>query len=191
MALSSNVRRSIPAVSWSRYIGLSLQLGGNLSHNHSSVMKKILLQIWRIFPHWLQEILSRRIRPLFQVFAAAVILNQDKKILLVKATYQRFHPWGLPGGSLEYGERPEEAVIREVWEETSLNVCIEKFLLASSWMPDRVGLYYLCRITDGMFHPSDEVSEFEYFSVENLPDVRPIDRDIILRLYKMVEHELA
>ena len=80
-------------------------------------MKKILLQIWRIFPAWLQDILSRIIRPLFQVFVAAVMFDEDKKILLVKSTYQRFHPWGLPGGSLEYGEHPEKAVIREVLEE--------------------------------------------------------------------------
>jgi ADP-ribose pyrophosphatase YjhB (NUDIX family) len=155
------------------------------------MMKKILLQIWRIFPAWLQDILSRIIRPLFQVFVAAVMFDEDKKILLVKSTYQRFHPWGLPGGSLEYGEHPEDGVIREVWEETGLNVCIEKFLLVNSWLPDRVGLYYLCRIVDGTFHPSEEVSEFAYFSLEDLPDIRPIDFGMIKRLHRMVEHELA
>jgi len=155
------------------------------------MMKRILLQIWRIFPAWLQDILSRIIRPLFQVFVAAVMFDEDKKILLVKSTYQRFHPWGLPGGSLEYGEHPEDGVIREVWEETGLNVCIEKFLLVNSWLPDRVGLYYLCRIVDGTFHPSEEVSEFAYFSLEDLPDIHPIDVGMIKRLHRMVEHELA
>jgi len=153
--------------------------------------KKILLKIWRIFPVWVQEILSRIIRPLFQVFAAAVIFNDHKNIFLVKSTYQRFHPWGLPGGSLEYGEHPEAAVIREVWEETGLNVCIERLLLVNSWLPDRIGLYYLCRITGGTFHPTEEVSEFDYFSLENLPDVRTLDRDMIRRLHQMVDHELA
>ena len=152
---------------------------------------KILLQIWRVFPTWVQEILSRRIRPLFQVFAAAVIFDENKNIFLVKSTYQRFHPWGLPGGSLEYGEHPEAAVIREVWEETGLNVCIERLLLVNSWLPDRVGLYYLCRITGGTFHPTDEVSEFDYFSLEDLPDVKPLDTAMIKRLYRMAEHELA
>lgn len=153
--------------------------------------KKILLKIWRILPLWLQIVLSRIIRPLFQVFAAAVIFDEDKKIFLVKSTYQRFHPWGLPGGSLEYGEHPEEAVIREVWEETGLNVCIEKLLLVNSWLPDRVGLYYLCKIIDGRFCPSDEVSEFAYFSLDSLPDIKLIDVGMIKRLHGMVEHELA
>ena len=155
------------------------------------MIRKLLLQIWRILPAWLQTILSRIIRPLFQVFAAAVILDGDRNIFLVKSTYQRFHPWGLPGGSLEYGEHPEEAVVRELWEETGLNICIEKLLLVNSWLPDRVGFYYLCRIVDGAFHPSDEVSEFAYFSPENLPDVRSLDKDMLKRLHQMVEHELA
>jgi ADP-ribose pyrophosphatase YjhB (NUDIX family) len=91
--------------------------------------KNILLKIWRMFPAWLQEVVSRIFRPLFQVFAVAVIFNSDKQILLVKSTYQRVYPWGLPGGSLEYGEHPEDAVVRELFEETSLNIEIERFLL--------------------------------------------------------------
>jgi 8-oxo-dGTP diphosphatase len=166
-------------------------LEGILTHNYPQTNKKVLLQVWRLLPVWLQFRLSRVIRPLFQVFAAAVIFDQHKNIFLVKSTYQRFHPWGLPGGGLEYGEHPEESVIREVWEETGLNVCIEKLLLVNSWLPDRVGLYYLCRITDGTFHPSDEVSEFDYFSLDNLPDVRSVDRDMIKRLHQIVDHELA
>ena len=155
------------------------------------MLKRILLKIWRVLPLWLQVAASRLIRPLFQVFAAAVIFDEGRNILLVKSTYNRVHPWGLPGGSLEYGEHPEEAVIREVMEETHLTICIEKMLLVSSWTPDRVGLYYLCRITGGTFSPSDEVSEFAFFSLDDLPDVRPLDRDMIKRLHGLVDHALA
>ena len=131
---------------------------------------------------WIQTLLSRFIRPLFQVFAAAVIFNNDNEILLVKSTYQRFHPWGLPGGSLDYGESAEDAALREVWEETGFRVEIERLLLVKTWRPDRLGLYYLCRIIGGEFCPTDEVSEFGYFSLEHLPDVRPVDVNMIKQL---------
>lgn len=153
--------------------------------------KIILLKIWRLFPSWLQGVASRIIRPLFQVFAAAVILDHDGRLMLVKLTYQRFHPWGLPGGSLEYGETPEEGIRREVREETGWEVLIERLLFVKTWTPDRVGLYYICRIVDGEFQPSDEVSEFGYFGLKDLPDVRPLDVELIEQIYEKVEHELA
>jgi 8-oxo-dGTP pyrophosphatase MutT (NUDIX family) len=148
------------------------------------MIKIILLKIWRAFPLWLQIVLSRIIRPKFQVFSAAVIFDQDNKVMLVKSTYNRSHPWGLPGGSLEYGESPNEAVLREVWEETSLKVVIDKFLFVKTWTPDRVGLYYICRIIDGIFQPSDEISEFGYFTPNDLPDVRPLDVVLIRQIYE-------
>jgi len=147
------------------------------------MVKILLLKIWRIFPVWLQVLLSRIIRPKFQVFSAAVIFDDKNRILLVKSTYQRVHPWGLPGGGLNYGEAAEDAVLREVWEETSLKVKIDSLLFIKTWIPDRIGMYYLCDIQDGKFQPSDEVSEFGYFSLGNLPDVRPLDEELIREIY--------
>jgi 8-oxo-dGTP diphosphatase len=155
------------------------------------MVKIILLKIWKAFPLWLQVVLSRVVRPLFQVFVAAVIFDDENCILLVKNTYNRFHPWGLPGGSLEYGETAEDAVLREIREETSLLIEIERFLFIKTWAPDRVGLYYLCRIVNGEFHPSDEVSEFGYFSPEDLPDVRLEDFGLIKQFYDEAVYELA
>jgi len=149
-------------------------------------MRSFLLQVWRILPLWLQIILSRAIRPLFQVFAAAIIFNAENKILLVKMTYQRIHPWGLPGGSLEYSETPEVGVVREVHEETGLEVEVEKLLLVKTWTPDKVGLYYLCTVKAGTFQPSDEVSEYGYFSMADLPDVRPFDVGLLDKIFQMM-----
>jgi len=153
--------------------------------------KTILLKMWRILPVWLQGIASRIIRPLFQVFVVAVIFNGDNKIYLVKTTYNRFHPWGLPGGSLEYGEMAEDALLREIWEETRLRIKIERFLFTKTFAPDRVGLYYLCGVVDGEFQPSEEVSESGYFSPDDLPDVRLEDLELIKRIYKEAMYELA
>jgi ADP-ribose pyrophosphatase YjhB (NUDIX family) len=157
-------------------------------------MRSFLLQVWRVLPHWLQVVLSRIIRPLFQVFAVAIIFDSESRIFLVKSTYQRFHPWGMPGGNLEYGESAEDAIIREVWEETGLHVSIEKLLMTKTFAPDKFALYFLCVIKDGVFQPSDEVSQYGYFTLDNLPDIRPGDFVLLNEIYDMMgirEDELA
>jgi ADP-ribose pyrophosphatase YjhB (NUDIX family) len=157
-------------------------------------MRRFLLQVWRVLPLWLQVVLSRIIRPLFQVFSAAIILDSECRIFLVKSTYQRFHPWGMPGGNLEYGESAQDAIIREVWEETGFHVTVEKLLMTKTFAPDKFALYFLCVIKDGVFQPSDEVSEYGYFPLDNLPDIRSGDVVLLNEVYEMMgirEHELA
>jgi 8-oxo-dGTP diphosphatase len=110
------------------------------------------------------------LQPSFQVFAAAVIVNESKQILLGKTTYQRIHPWGVLGGGLKLGEDPEQGVIREMLEETGLKVKVKKLLMAkNSRARDQIGLFYWCEIHAGEFCPSDEISEIAYFDVDHLP----------------------
>jgi 8-oxo-dGTP diphosphatase len=61
--------------------------------------------------------------------AAAIIEFPDNKILLIKRGTTVFRGcWALPGGKVEAGETVEEAVIREVIEETGLVVeIVRKF----------------------------------------------------------------
>jgi len=138
----------------------------------------------------MQNTFSRIMRPLFQVFSAGVIFREGE-ILLVKSTYQRIHPWGLPGGGLERGESPEATVIRELYEETSFEVEVERLLFVKTMWIDRVGVYFLCRHVGGEFVPSDEISEYGYFRPDNLPDVRPLDIRLIQEIFEIVDHELA
>ncbi|AIE80308.1 Nudix hydrolase family protein [Bacillus cereus] len=55
------------------------------------------------------------------------ILIEDEKVLLVKQRVANRN-WSLPGGRVENGETLEEAVIREMREETGLEVNIQKLL---------------------------------------------------------------
>ena len=57
---------------------------------------------------------------------AAVVTDDEGRILLQKKSSGE--AWSLPAGSIEPGESPEEAIIREVREETGLNVSVEKIL---------------------------------------------------------------
>ena len=57
--------------------------------------------------------------PLYRVSIKALVLDNDKRFLLQK---EESGVWDLPGGGLEFGEKPKEALEREVREEMGLRV---------------------------------------------------------------------
>ena len=57
---------------------------------------------------------------------AAVIKNQDK-IFATQRGYGEFKDgWEFPGGKIEDGEKPEEALVREIWEELETRISVGK-----------------------------------------------------------------
>ena len=61
--------------------------------------------------------------------ACAVIVNQGK-LLVCQRNSASDHPfeWEFPGGKVEHGESPEECIVREIKEELSIDIVIEKQL---------------------------------------------------------------
>ena len=151
-------------------------------------MMRKLLHVWGKFPVWVHMLAARILRPRFQVAVAALIFDAQRKVLLFKHTYRKFE-WGIPVGGLEFGEQPEEGVIREVYEESGLTIQVERLL---SRLFKHVTLVYLCRIGNGEFRESDEVSDMEYFDVKELPPMIFDEKDLIRTVHRdLFQHELA
>ncbi|MEU6547631.1 NUDIX hydrolase [Streptomyces sp. NPDC046859] len=74
--------------------------------------------------------------------AAAVVMDEDRRVLLVRRSVkERFLPrvWGVPCGKLEPGERPEDGALRELKEETGLLGEVVRKVGESSFVSDYRG----------------------------------------------------
>lgn len=80
--------------------------------------------------------------------------------------------WELVGGKLEFGESLEDGLKREVFEETQLDVTVEKLLFASSFKTHEyrqvVILDYLCYAKDNKVILSYEHDDYKWAGKKNL-----------------------
>lgn len=102
--------------------------------------------------------------------AAAVILDAKLRVLLVKEAYDR-RRWSLPGGALERGETPEDAVIRETLEETGLTVSIDHLIGTYSLDNGFTAHAYRCLVEEGRAEvpPTGEIDEIAWHPAHALP----------------------
>jgi 8-oxo-dGTP diphosphatase len=78
--------------------------------------------------------------------------------------------WNLPGGGMEAGETVDEALRREVYEETGLVVEIEQLVgVYSKPQKQEVVLTFRCHVTGGVLKETTESRECRYFAPADLP----------------------
>jgi ADP-ribose pyrophosphatase YjhB (NUDIX family) len=111
------------------------------------------------------------------------IVVRDDRVLLGRRAHSPWHGlWGSPGGFCELGEHPADTVVREVREETGLEVAVEEYL--GTWVdvyaddpeePDagmiNVAYYTTTPVSAEHGRPADpvEVSEVAWFAWDELP----------------------
>jgi 8-oxo-dGTP diphosphatase len=116
-----------------------------------------------------------------------IVFNDHEEVLLHRtADYGR---WFLPGGALDPGELPADAIVREVWEETGIEVIPEHLSgvysepLITYPNGDQVmyiSLAFRCVPIGGTLQAHDDESlEIRYFPIDALPELSPNDRDRI------------
>ena len=117
------------------------------------------------------------------VAVGAVIQDKDDRILLVKHRPRRRGfwqgKWICPGGKLEFGEKIEDGIRREVKEETNLEIKLITSLIPFDRIVksgERSGLHviyidYLARATGGELKPGSDVGEARWVPRRNIRDI--------------------
>jgi ADP-ribose pyrophosphatase YjhB (NUDIX family) len=150
-------------------------------------MIKPLMRLWRILPMWVHVLAAKLVRSKFRAAVAALIFDEQERVLLFKHTYRKFE-WGIPAGSLEHREQPADAIRREFFEETGMQIEVERLLTAVSAREDHhITMVYLCKIKSGDFKPSHEISEIKYFDPDDLPRMLFAEKDLIRWAVKEIE----
>lgn len=98
--------------------------------------------------------------PVIAMGGACALFDPAGRVLLVRHTYGRLN-WEVPGGGAERGESPDETAIREMREETGIDVAIERL----------TGVYYETGPTPG--HDHGPILHF-VFRARSLDDRRPV-----------------
>lgn len=118
----------------------------------------------------------------------ALIQEADRFLLVQRARPPLAGHWGLPGGGVELGETVEQALLREVREETGLTVALDRFLgYADAIEHDEQGrvryhyviLYFLAHPTGGELAAADDAAAVRWVTPEEsrrLPLTDAVDR---------------
>jgi 8-oxo-dGTP diphosphatase len=104
---------------------------------------------------------------MFTIGAFAVIFDPQGRVLLCHR--RDMDMWNLPGGGLEGSELPTEAVLREVREETGLEVEIERLLGVYGKNDKDLVFTFECRVVGGQLTTTDESDEYGYFTLDQIP----------------------
>merc|ERR1740139_1140038 len=143
---------------------------------------------------WLKDDLDCKI-PSYgthQVGVGAVVTNSRNEILCVREARKNYLPWKIPTGLVELGEQLDEAVTREVFEETGIRAHFQSVLgvrHSHGMQFDRSEMYFVCRlkaVEDGSGIPTPvaeegEISDAIWLSLDEY-------RKIVDELHPMMRH---
>ena len=116
---------------------------------------------------------------------SAIIFDGEGKFLLTKR--EDNGQWCLPGGAVEAGESVAEACIREVFEETGLNVRVKRLVGVYSH-PDQlvvykdgnkafiVAIHFEAEFIGGELGLSNETTDFGYFTAQEMDGLQMLGR---------------
>jgi len=142
---------------------------------------RLLALFYNALPvRWQRRILDRT-QARFLVGVVGLGVDPQGRVLLARHRFGA-PQWRFLGGFLSPGERLEDALAREVREETGLQIEVGPILEASQgfrWQ--RVELVYAYRPAGGAEHLSEEVIELRAFDPAELPEVRADQRGMIER----------
>lgn len=105
--------------------------------------------------------------------AGAMIVEAGRILMVQRSIDPGRNDWCIPAGFMEWTEHPQQTAVREIKEETGLDIRICSIFDIFMGMDDprthAVLILYLAEAIGGTLKPGDDAREVKYFSFDNLP----------------------
>ncbi len=146
------------------------------------MLNDLLGAIWRRVPKSLKRWTVRASQSRFAVTAGAIITDDEGRVLLLKHRFRPSPGWGVPGGFIEEGEQPEEALRRELREEVELEVKhVKVFTTRTFKEPKQIEIIFTARAIENTERLSFEIQKAAWFSPDELPTELPRDQAQLIK----------
>lgn len=127
-----------------------------------------------------------------KIQVVAAIICKDNMIFATQRGYGEFKDgWEFPGGKIEAGESPEEALVREIKEELDTDISVEKYIHTVEYDYPAFHLSmrcYICSIVSGeLVLKEHESAKWLTKDMVDSVDWLPADRELIPILVKKLD----
>lgn len=147
------------------------------------MLNDLLGAIWRRSPKTLRRWTMRFSHPRFAVTAGAIITDARGHVLLLKHRFRPGSGWGMPGGFMEAGEQPEEALRRELREEVGLEIeKLKLFTVRAFKQAGQVEIVFTAGASGDPDQLNFEIQKAGWFSLSELPKELPPDQAQLIKL---------
>ncbi|MEO3972580.1 NUDIX domain-containing protein [Streptomyces sp. CAU 1734] len=135
-------------------------------------MHRIIARLWRLLRGPLQWRILWLAHAKYMVGVTGVVRDDQGRVLLLHhRMWTGARPWGLPTGFAVKGEEFEDTVVREVKEETGLDVRAGRLVRLKSGYKLRLEVAYEAELIGGELRIDPfEILEARWFSPDDLPD---------------------
>jgi len=133
--------------------------------------------------------LSRFGQRRFTVTVAAILFDDNDRILLLEHVFRADEGWGVPGGFINRAETPEAALRRELREEIGVEIEDVKIVFSRTLGTlKQVEIYFRARVIGDPKPSSFEINRAQWFALDQLPpDLSNDQRRLIERAMSLNE----
>ncbi len=142
------------------------------------MIRNIAEKIWWLMPYYLRWRIVWLTQKKFTVSVVGIITNDKQEILILDHYFRLKYSWGLPGGFINRGEKPNDAIRREIKEETDLELENVNLIRVRN-VGRHIEILFEAKGVGEAKVSSREIRAVGWFTLDSLPEMSDIQTQLL------------